>query len=77
MEKMKIQKRIQDRVLLINQSAGYLMVDIVNAYAQKYSDVVLLTGSYNTQDRELNKSVKIHKIAVYIRSSFSCVRLHG
>ena len=67
---MKIQKRIQDRVLLINQSAGYLMVDIVNAYAQKYSDVVLLTGSYNTQDRELNKSVKIHKIAVYIRSSF-------
>ncbi|MFK1730443.1 hypothetical protein ACIXBU_16500 [Bacteroides fragilis] len=70
MEKMKIQKRIQDRVLLINQSAGYLMVDIVNAYAQKYSDVVLLTGSYNTQDRELNKSVKIHKIAVYIRSSF-------
>lgn len=24
-------------VLLVNQSTGYLMIDIVNAYAEKYS----------------------------------------
>lgn len=65
-----MKKRSQDRVLLVNQSSGYLMVDIVNEYAKKYSDVVLLAGSIDTLGRALNKSVKTHKIVTYIRTSF-------
>ena len=57
-------------VLLVNQSTGYLMIDIVNAYAEKYSDVVLLTGNLDTLGRTLDKSVKVHKIVTYVRTSF-------
>ena len=57
-------------VLLVNQSTGYLMIDIVNAYAEKYSDVVLLTGNLDTLERTLDKSVKVHKIVTYVRTSF-------
>lgn len=70
MEKKVKHKSAQDRVVLINQSTGYLMVDIVNAYARKYPDVILLAGSCNILARELDKSVKVHKIATYIRTSF-------
>lgn len=48
------------------------MIDIVNAYAEKYSDVVLLAGSFDTLGRTLNNSVKIHKIVTYVRTSFLC-----
>lgn len=37
-----------EKIVLVNQSTGYLMIDIVNAYAEKYSDVVLLAGSFDT-----------------------------
>ena len=46
------------------------MIDIVNAYAEKYSDVVLLTGNLDTLERTLDKSVKVHKIVTYVRTSF-------
>ena len=58
------------KIVLVNQSTGYLMIDIVNAYAEKYSDVVLLAGSFDTLGRTLNNSVKIHKIVIYVRTSF-------
>ena len=58
------------KIVLVNQSTGYLMIDIVNAYAEKYSDVVLLAGSFDTLGRTLNNSVKIHKIVTYVRTSF-------
>lgn len=61
--------RNQDRILLINQSTGYLMIDIVNAYAKEYSSVVLLAGSCDVLGRTLNKSVKLHKIVKYTRTS--------
>ena len=57
------------KIVLVNQSTGYLMIDIVNAYAEKYSDVVLLAGSFDTLGRTLNNSVKIHKIVTYVRTS--------
>ena len=34
-------------IIIINQSTGYLMIDVVNAYAEKYESVVLMTGSIN------------------------------
>ena len=33
------------KVVLINQSTGYLMIDIVNAYADEYDKVSLIAGS--------------------------------
>lgn len=62
--------RNQDRILLINQSTGYLMIDIANAYAKRYSSVILLAGSCDELGRTLDESVKLHKIVKYTRTSF-------
>ena len=52
-------------IIIINQSTGYLMIDVVNAYAEKYESVVLMTGSINQLERPLHKKVKISKIISY------------
>lgn len=59
------------KVVLVNQSSGYLMIDIVNAFVNsgKYDDVVLMAGSIKITDRVLDKTVKIDKIMTYNRSS--------
>ena len=36
---------MKKNVVLINQSTGYLMIDIVNAYAAQYDQVTLIAGS--------------------------------
>jgi hypothetical protein len=57
------------RVVLVNQSTGYLMIDIANAYAEVYDEVVLLAGSIKVTERELSDKVKVKKIIAYNRSS--------
>ena len=57
------------RVVLINQSTGYLMIDIANAYAEVYDEVVLMAGSIKVAERTLNKKLKVKKIVAYDRSS--------
>lgn len=57
------------KIVLINQSSSYLMIDIVNAYADKYEDVVLITGKITEYERKLYKNVKIDKIIAYNRKS--------
>lgn len=57
------------RVVLINQSAGHLMVDIANAYAEVYDEVVLLAGRVTEVERKLSSVVKISKLVRYNRSS--------
>lgn len=57
------------RVVLVNQSTGYLMIDIVNAYAEAYDDVVLLAGSIKVTERQLDEKVKVKKIVTYNRNS--------
>lgn len=57
------------RVVLVNQSTGYLMIDIVNAYAEVYDEVVLLAGSIKVTERQLDEKVKVKKIVTYSRSS--------
>lgn len=57
------------RVVLINQSASYLMVDIVNTYVGEYDEVVLLTGKLKEAERKLSDKVKVSKLVVYDRSS--------
>lgn len=57
-------------IALINQNAGYLMVDIANAYATKYDKIVLIAGMIKPMDRELNPAVETQKIIKYNRTSF-------
>ena len=53
------------KVVLINQSTGYLMVDIVNAYASKYDRVSLMAGSIKVTERSLKDGVEVDKIIAY------------
>ena len=57
------------KVVLINQSTGYLMVDIVNAYASKYDRVSLMAGSIKVTERSLKDEVEVDKIIAYNRDS--------
>ena len=59
------------KVVLVNQSTGYLMVDIVNAYAKHYDEVVLLAGSIRVLERPLNEKVRVRHIMSYNRNSSS------
>lgn len=55
------------KIVFINQATGYLTIDIVNAFAENFDRVALLTGSVRVQDMELDKRVKQIKIARYSR----------
>lgn len=57
------------KVVLINQSTGYLMIDVVNAYTSKYDHVSLIAGSIKVTERSLNDGVKVDKIIAYNRDS--------
>lgn len=56
-------------VVLINQSTSYLMIDIVNAYSEKYENVILFAGSIKVFERNLSSKVRIEKIKAYDKSS--------
>ena len=57
------------KVLLINQSTGYLMVDIANAYSERYEDITLFAGNIVEYERPLASKVKIEKLIKYNKSS--------
>jgi glycosyltransferase involved in cell wall biosynthesis len=56
-------------ILFINQSAGYLMIDIINAHVPLYDNLVLLTGFLNPRETALDKKVRVNKLIEYKRSS--------
>ena len=58
-----------NKLVLINQSSGYLTIDTLNAYTTKYDAVVLIAGSVGNSERKLNPTVKINKIVAYNKSS--------
>ena len=55
-------------IVLVNQTTGYLMIDIVNAYRKSYKDVTLIAGTISKGEREL-LDVKIDKIIKYNKSN--------
>ena len=60
---------MKDKVVFINQSTGYLMIDIVNAFASQCKETALIAGSIKENKRSLNPSTKIDKIVEYNRTS--------
>lgn len=57
------------KLVIINQSTGYLTIDTVNAYATKYEEVVLVAGRVGQSERKILDSVKVEKIIAYNKSS--------
>jgi glycosyltransferase involved in cell wall biosynthesis len=59
------------KIVLVNQSSGYLMIDIANAFVQsgKYDEVVLVAGSIKPINIPLDESIKVEKIIKYNRNS--------
>lgn len=58
-------------LVFINQSSGYLMVDIINSFSEKYQQLVLITGDLNIRNRKLSPKVKVHQIVRPDRSTKS------
>lgn len=55
--------------VLVNQSTGYLTVDICNAFAERYDRVILLAGRVSTFSRKLSSKVEVVQICQYDKSS--------
>lgn len=52
--------KIKDRkIVVVNQASNYLTVGFCNAFAQKFENVALITGSIHIQGEELNTDVKV------------------
>ena len=57
------------KIVLVNQSSGFLVVDDLNAYCTKYDCVSLLCGRLSPGVRVVNPKVKVDKICRYDKSS--------
>src|SRR5436309_2699597 len=57
------------KIVLINQSAGYLFIDIANTFNKSYDEVVLMAGDIMPMNEPLNKKIRVQKIFSYNRSS--------
>ena len=58
----------KDSIVFINQNAGYLMIDIINAHSN-YQQRSIITGKLIQRNISIDPSVKIEKIITYNRSS--------
>lgn len=58
-------------IIIVNQSVGYLTLDICNAFASKYDRVVLLTGKNNSISRRLDTKVEVISICPYDKSNIA------
>ena len=58
----------EKEIVFINQNAGYLMIDIINAHAH-FGKRSLITGNLLERDIKLHASVNIEKIITYNRTS--------
>ncbi|WOK05364.1 glycosyltransferase family 4 protein [Imperialibacter roseus] len=56
-------------IVFINQSVGYLMIDIIHAFSKDYERIILITGEVIQRNRPLPPNVVIRKVAKYKRSS--------
>lgn len=57
------------KIVFINQATGYLTIDIINSFTEKFEEVALITGSIRVQNKQLNPSVKVSKIVRYNRGN--------
>jgi glycosyltransferase involved in cell wall biosynthesis len=56
---------VNKHILFINQSSGYLMVDIINQFSEEGYRCDLITGLLVERNHHLNNKVKVHRIIRY------------
>lgn len=56
---------VEKSIVFINQSSGYLMVDIINQFVESGYNCDLITGLLVEREYPLNKNVKVRKIIRY------------
>lgn len=57
------------KIVFINQGAGYLTIDIINAFVPEFDQIALITGYLRIQEIPLNAKVHVSKIVKYNRKS--------
>ena len=57
------------KIVFVNQAAGYLTIDIINAFCPHFDKVALISGIIREQDVPLNKKVAWSKINLYNRGN--------
>lgn len=58
-----------ERILIVNQNSGYLTIDVANAFAASYDEVVVMFGYNRVTQRKFSPKIKIQKTIKYDRSS--------
>ncbi|MGC8866535.1 MAG: glycosyltransferase family 4 protein, partial [Bacteroidales bacterium] len=54
-------------LVVINQDAGYLTIDVLNNLSNEYDEVIFVTGKVNFYNRTLNTNIKIVRTFKYNR----------
>jgi glycosyltransferase involved in cell wall biosynthesis len=57
------------QLVFVNQSSGYLMLDIIDAFEAGYDERILMAGFVNPRNKKTDRTVKIIKLATYNRGS--------
>jgi glycosyltransferase involved in cell wall biosynthesis len=57
------------KIVFINQSTGYLTIDIINSFALHYDEVALIYGNIREQDIALHPKVKLCQVMKKSRKS--------
>lgn len=58
------------KIVFVNQSVGYLMIDVVNAFVENGFSVGLITGHVGEAERELDANVHRSRIVRYSKKNF-------
>lgn len=58
-------------IVIVNQSVGYLTIDVCNSLAKHYENVILISGKIDTSVRQLDNKIKIESIISYDKSSIT------
>ena len=59
--------KIKDRkIVVVNQASNYLTVGFCNAFAEKFENVALVTGSIHIQGEDLNQNVEVTYINKWV-----------
>lgn len=64
---MKAKEKKQ--IVFVNQSSGYLMIDIIHEHLNEYDELILVTGFLNPRNNPLDSRVKVCMLNKYDRSS--------
>ena len=59
----------KDQIVFVNQSSGYLMIDIIRAHDGLYDEYALLAGSIHSRNNKLPEHIKIDYLVKYNRKS--------